>query len=71
MKYLKRLRDLAHTKRGTCTLIAASCVPITLYNVIIISPSAMWSAAMVGLNVLMFAIAAGENDENKRPDERQ
>lgn len=63
MKYLKRLRNLAHTKRGTCTLIAASCIPLTLYNVIILSPSATWSLAMVGLNVLMFVIAAGETDE--------
>lgn len=63
MKYLKRLRNLAQTKRGTCTLIAASCIPLTLYNVIILSPSATWSLAMVGLNALMFVIAAGEDDE--------
>ena len=63
MKYLKRLRDMTHTKRGTCTLIAASCIPLTLYNVLIISPSLTWSAAMVRLNVLMFVIAAGETDE--------
>lgn len=64
MKYLKRLRDMAQTKRGTCTLIATSCIPLTLYNVAVISPSATWSLAMVGLNVLMYVIAAGESDED-------
>ena len=64
MKYLKRLRNLAHTKRGTCMLIATSCIPLTLYNVTVISPSWSWSLAMVGLNALMFVIAAGERDED-------
>lgn len=64
MNLLKRLRDMAQTKRGTCTLIATSCIPLTLYNVLIISPSWSWSLAMVGLNVLMFVIAAGESDDN-------
>ena len=45
-------------------LIATSCIPLTLYNVTVISPSWSWSLAMVGLNALMFVIAAGERDED-------
>ena len=63
MKYLKKLRDMTHTKRGTCMLIATSCIPLTLYNVAVLSPSTSWSLAMVGLQLLMFVIAAGEGDE--------
>lgn len=63
MKYLKRLWNMTRDKRWTCWLIAMGCVPLTFYNAVIISPSTNWSLAMVGLNVLMFLIAATETDD--------
>ena len=59
MKLLKEIWRMAGDKRGSCWLIALSCIPLTLYNVLILSPS----AAMVGLNLIMILIAATENDE--------
>lgn len=63
MKYLKKLWEMTRDKNCTCTLIASACIPLTFYNVMFLSPSAGWSVAMVGLNVLMFIIAAGEGDD--------
>ena len=63
MKYLEKLWAMTRDERYTCPIIAASCVPLTFYNVAVLSPSTSWSLAMVGLNVLMFIIAAGEDDE--------
>ena len=63
MKLLKEIWRMAGDKRGSCWLIALSCIPLTLYNVLILSPSASWSAAMVGLNLIMFLIAATEKGE--------
>ena len=63
MKYLKELWRMMGERRYTCPLIAAGCVPLTLYNAVFISPSVGWSVAMVGLNALMFLIAFDDDDE--------
>lgn len=64
VKYLKKLWNMTRDKRFTCWFIAMGCVPLTFYNAVVISPSATWSAAMVGLNVLMLLIAATETDDD-------
>ena len=64
MKFLKRLWQMTRYKRYTCRLIAAGCVPLTFYNVMFLSPSANWSLAMVGLNLLMWIIAVTETDDD-------
>ena len=63
MKWLKRLWQMTGDKRWTCRLIAIGCVPLTLFDVLFVSPSPECSAAMVGLNGLMILIAATEGKD--------
>ena len=63
MKWLKKIWELAGTKSGSAKLIAIGCIPLTLWNILFISESPLFNAAMVALNCLMLLLAVVDNED--------